>query len=210
MKGRVLLFLFAIGAWAQTTVPRPTDPYAGAIKKGIYSNAFFGFTCEMPHGVGVSVGTAEQRKSAGFLVTGWKKMYGLDGPVFLTSEDPKTHKTNLTLALSKAGGFLVVADQRGDSPSRADTAAVADSWKHLEHAPDRTLERSTAVYGGREFQAVRSYKKTKKGNKDLAALFVIESKGYRLRFVITAEDEQHFSEMLRIMETLRFDPTPSP
>lgn len=207
MSRKLLAFLFVLAAWAQTPAPPAADPYAGTVKKGVYSNPFFGFSCEMPRGVGVSIGTAELRKSANFLVNGWQEMFpGLDAPVFVTSEDPKTHKTKLTVVLSKAGGFVVLADQRSDTPSPAGAANIADSSQASQPGPNRIRETSTVTYGGRVFQMVHSFEKTKRGKKHLASLFLTESKGYTLRFAFVAEDEKKFANLLKVMETLRFDP----
>src|SRR3954471_2586189 len=154
MRLRSLALLF----WALTTFAKEAgqpaaDPYQGALHKNSYSNPYFGFSFEMPPGFKVSIGTEEQRKTAQFLVTGWLKAHpSPDDIIFSVSEDPKTHERRSRVAVLRTGGFLIVATPDKPWESSSGTRRKA-----------RTVEGSTAQYGGRSLQLDHSYEKTRKG-----------------------------------------------
>ena len=229
MRRALALFalILGLGTCIEAQAPAPSsasDPYAGSVKGRVYSNGFFGFSCEIPKGLQSEAELMEKlRKSASVknkssldTIEAEYKRRGIllwatraEGMDTVTDAIPWTAPNAGPIIITPRFGasFVIAAFPIPDSRSSAGAMEMAEERAAQIRAnhPDLVVSAPGRVMlNGQEFARLDQSPGGKRKPGWFASDFLTVRNGYTLEFLSSADSEKELLRVMKAMQTVHF------
>lgn len=198
------------------------DPYTGSLHGRIYSNAFFGFSCEVPKGWATieqmmersshpqrQVAMEETKKrfrARGILLATMPDEHP-DIPVLFAESEPGSKPT---FGLPIDNFTITVRTPEPGTPSDSAPLALAEAEVQRIRARDAKATISSPeklIISGQDFVRLGWVRSLKNRH---SSSFVTSRRGYSMSFVFNANTQKDLAGLEKVMKTVQFEPSAVP